>query len=86
MNSLYGRFGMNQYLVNNIIIDKDELQLENLFEQANIEDITELDDKLLIQYLPKNFDSYFYQENLEIDISIPIASSVTAYSRLTSKI
>jgi DNA polymerase type B, organellar and viral len=82
MNSLYGRFGMNQYLNNNVIIDKDDLQLENLFDKVEIDDVIELDDKLLIQYLPKNFASYSYQENLELDISIVIASSVTAYSRL----
>jgi hypothetical protein len=32
--------------------------------------------------LPKDFESYSYQENLEIDISVCIASSVTAYSRI----
>nr|YP_010134861.1 DNA polymerase [Xerocomus impolitus]QWM94549.1 DNA polymerase [Xerocomus impolitus]QWM97181.1 DNA polymerase [Xerocomus impolitus]UHB41864.1 DNA polymerase [Xerocomus impolitus] len=82
MNSLYGRFGMNQYLSNNVVIDKDDAQLENIFDEAQIEDIIELDDKLLIQYLPKGFDSYSYQENLELDISVVIASSVTAYSRI----
>jgi len=82
MNSLYGRFGMDQYLINNTVIDKDDLQLENLFDKAEIEDIVELGGKLLIQYLPKGFESYSYQENLEIDISVVIASSVTAYSRI----
>lgn len=82
MNSLYGRFGMNQYLVNNVVIDKDDLQLENVLEKAVIEGVIELDDKLLIQYIPEEFNSYSYQENLELDISIAIASSVTAYSRI----
>jgi hypothetical protein len=82
MNSLYGRFGMDQYLINNVIIDKDDLQIETLLTNADIEDVIELDDKLLIQYLPEGFDSYSYQENLELDISIVIASSVTAYSRI----
>jgi len=82
MNSLYGRFGMNQYLNNNTVIDKDDLQLENLFDKTEIEDVIELDQKLLIQYLPEEFNSYSYQENLEIDISVIIASSVTAYSRI----
>lgn len=82
MNSLYGRFGMDQYLVNNFVVDKDDLQLENVFDKAEIEDIIELDNKLLIQYLPKDFKSYLYQENLDINISVAIASSVTAYSRI----
>lgn len=56
MNSLYGRFGMDQYLINNVVIDKDDAQLENIFEKSEIEDIIELDTKLLIQYLPKCLD------------------------------
>lgn len=82
MNSLYGRFGMNQFLVNNLVIDKDDLQLENFLEKVEIEGVIELDNKLLIQYLPEGFSTYSYQENLELDISIAIASSVTAYSRI----
>ena len=82
MNSLYGRFGMDQYLLNSIIIDKDESILENLYTNNEIDNITELGDKLLIQYLPKDYKMNFYQENLEINISISIASSVTAYSRI----
>lgn len=82
MNSLYGRFGMDQYLVNNSVIDKDDLQLENVLDKSQIEDVIELDNKLLIQYLPKNYNSYSYQENLELDISLSVAASVTAYSRI----
>lgn len=82
MNSLYGRFGMDQYLVNNAVIDRDETLLENILDKTVLEDMIELDNKLLIQYLPKEFNTYSYQENLEINISIPIASSVTAYSRI----
>lgn len=82
MNSLYGRFGMDQYLVNNTVIDKDDIQIEKLLEKIEIEDIIELDDKLLIQYLPAGFNTYSYQENLDINISVPIAASVTAYSRI----
>jgi RNA-binding protein YlmH len=82
MNSLYGRFGMDQYLVNNVVIDKDDLEIENVYKKTEVEDIIELDNKLLIQYLPKDYNSHLYQENLELDISIAIASSVTAYSRI----
>jgi hypothetical protein len=82
MNSLYGRFGMDQYLINNIIIDKDDTLIDNFYNKSIVEDIIELDNKLLIQYLPKDYDSYSYQENLELDISVCIASSVTAYSRI----
>jgi len=82
MNSLYGRFGMDQYLVNNVVIDKDDLEIENVYKKTEVEDIIELDNKLLIQYLPKEYNSHLYQENLELDISIAIASSVTAYSRI----
>ena len=82
MNSLYGRFGMDQYLVNNIVIDKSDTQLENIYDKVEIEDVIELDNKLLIQYLPDGYKSFLYQENLELDISIAIASSVTAYSRI----
>jgi len=54
MKSLYGRFGMDQYLLNSIIIDKDESILENLYTNNEIDNITELGDKLLVQYLPKD--------------------------------
>jgi len=81
MNSLYGRFGMDQYLVNSVVIDKDDLEIENVYKKSEVDDIIELDNKLLIQYFPKEYNSHLYQENLELDISIAIASSVTAYSR-----
>jgi hypothetical protein len=82
MNSLYGRFGMDQYLLETSIINKNDKTLINYIEKTNIEDIIELDNKLLIQYLPKNYDKLFFQENLDVNISIAIASSVTAYSRI----
>jgi len=82
MNSLYGRFGMDQYLLNTEIINNDAKILAEYISKTQIEDVIELDGKLLIQYLPNNFNTSFYQENLDINISIAIASSVTAYSRI----
>lgn len=82
MNSLYGRFGMDQYLVNNTVIDRQSEQVEHFIEKVDIEDVVELGNSLLIQYLPKGYESYRFQEALEIDINVAIAASVTAYSRL----
>nr|YP_010852503.1 DNA polymerase [Aureoboletus raphanaceus]WGL38732.1 DNA polymerase [Aureoboletus raphanaceus] len=82
MNSLYGRFGMDQYLVNSSVIDKNEIIFKDIITHSEIDDVIELDDKLLIQYLPKGYKSFSYQEKLDINISIAIASSVTAYSRI----
>nr|YP_010041395.1 DNA polymerase [Pisolithus tinctorius]QPA36173.1 DNA polymerase [Pisolithus tinctorius] len=83
MNSLYGRFGMVQYLLKTLVINNNDQVLSNYIEKSNIEDILELDNKLLIQFLPDNYNSLFYQEHcIDLDISISIASSVTAYRRI----
>ncbi len=52
MNSLYGRFGLNPLLPENQFIDKD--LLKDFISTAEITDIIEFDDKLLIQYIDQS--------------------------------
>ena len=77
LNSLYGRFGMNDNFANITIIDKDFYpDFENKYLD-NIVDKIDLGDYLLI----------FYQSPCEQDseihnVSIAIAAAITAYSRI----
>jgi hypothetical protein len=84
LNSLYGRFGMDDSFSNTKIIPKaDYLGFEGKFKE-NIEDLIELGDNFLIQYkdpqgeLNSQLDSGKANQN----INIAIASAVTAYARI----
>lgn len=82
MNSLYGRFGMDDNFVETMIIDKDEYAD---FENANsdyITDVQTLDDSLLVQYQADNSKTMIHG-HLEIhNTSIPIASAITVEARI----
>jgi hypothetical protein len=80
MNSLYGRFGMDDNFNEWIIIDKDLLRdfLDNMTEENEILDIIDLDNKLLIQYK----DLTNRPQSNDHNINIAIASAITSYSRI----
>jgi hypothetical protein len=82
MNSLYGRFGLNPILNNNIIINKDEL--DEFVDTSVINEIIDFDDKLLVGLIHKDKISNNLQETFaqEIKSNVAIASSITAYSRM----
>ena len=75
MNSLYGRFGMDDNFNEWIIIDKDLLRDFLDSNENEILDIIELDNKLLIQLICNNIDN-------DHNINIAIASAITSYSRI----
>src|ERR1700679_4010688 len=76
LNSLYGRFGMDDNFDNITIIHKDYISdFENKFFDS-ITKITDIDEFKLIEF--KNSDS----NNLNHDTSIGIAAAITAYSRI----
>jgi hypothetical protein len=82
MNSLYGRFGMQDSFNDIAILAHDEyLNFENKFKDS-ILDILELDDKYLVKFNMNNnqipFDNLLEKNN----INVAIASSITAYSRI----
>jgi hypothetical protein len=82
MNSLYGRFGMNEILfINNIIDDND---LYNYIDKYTINNIIPLDNnKILISYFDNNIKNNIMLSNeTHSNISIGIASAITAYSRI----
>jgi DNA polymerase type B, organellar and viral len=78
MNSLYGRFGMDDNFSEINVIHKDYFpDFENkLFD--NIIKTTEIDNYFLVEF--ENISKE--EDNLSNDVSIAIAASVTAYSRI----
>jgi len=81
LNSLYGRFGMNPYLLHHAIIKESELQ--NLLSKCvEVISTLELGEDLILTsiYKPTNDDSLDSQTDL--NISIATAASISAYSRV----
>ena len=84
MNSLYGRFGMDDAFEEIVIIPKESYPK---FESMNIDairDITQLDEDLLIKFRdPKtdenNINYTFYETH---NTNVAIASAITAYARI----
>jgi hypothetical protein len=77
LNSLYGRFGMDDQFNQIKILHKD---LVGEFESKNLDlivDFIELDDYVIIFYRNKN-----NEEIIEHNVSVGIASAITAYSRI----
>jgi len=83
LNSLYGKFGMDYRFDEHIIISEDELinMIENdylISEMINLDN-----NKSLISYVNNNnSDEENIFGNCNYNISIGIASAVTAYSRI----
>jgi hypothetical protein len=81
MNSLYGRFGMDDNFKHIEILSKKEfnkLQLNNF----NVYDIIDLDNNYLIQLNSNNLDTIL-ENGLEThNINIAIASAITSYARV----
>ena len=81
MNSLYGRFGMDDKFTEWAIIDRDLLNLFSENCKIDILDIIDLDNKLLIKFISNDNDNKNSDDN-DHNINIAIASSITAYSRI----
>jgi hypothetical protein len=82
MNSLYGRFGMNEILfILNII---DETDLNNYIDKYSINEIIHLNNnKILISYFDINIkDNIMLSNETYSNISIGIASAINAYARI----
>lgn len=81
MNSLYGRFGMSINLPNHNIINNEQLAELANNDKFVISEIIDLHNgKSLISMLNKVVNTEL--EDTDLDISIPIAASVTAYARV----
>ena len=84
LNSLYGRFGMEDLFINNKIISKkDYLEFENKYKDG-IKDLIDLGENYLVQFktlqgeLKTNLDNGRETHN----VNISIAAAVTAYARI----
>jgi hypothetical protein len=88
MNSLYGRFGMSPVFENHLIIDNNEL--EDYSDKYDVipkflGDINDENTKILISYLDYNNIKHANINSLDNkspNVSIPISSAITAYSRI----
>nr|YP_009487294.1 hypothetical protein [Russula lepida]AWB36196.1 hypothetical protein [Russula lepida] len=79
LNSLYGRFGMDDNFPNIQLIHKNYLtDFENKFFDQ-IEEKIDLGEHMLVFY--KNIDKS-REDNSDHNISIPIAAAITAYARI----
>lgn len=77
LNSLYGRFGMSPYKEKHIITNRSEST--EIYNKFNVTNVINFDYKELISYLDFNESD---DEYINLNISIPIASAVTAYARM----
>lgn len=77
MNSLYGRFGLNPETRKVVIVSDDESE-KYILEKENVIVTPLLSGKVMLSYNSHN------TEDLNMnDISVPIASAISAYSRVT---
>jgi len=81
MNSLYGRFGMDDTFTEWNIIDKKLLNSFIDNKSIDILDIIDLDNKLMINYTSNN-NGIINNNEGDHNINIAIASAITAYSRI----
>ena len=82
MNSLYGRFGMNEILYIHEITE--DSKLNNYIDKYSINEIISLNNnKSLISYFDNNIkDNIILNNETFSNISISITSAITAYSRI----
>ena len=83
MNSLYGRFGMNdKFTESKIISRKDYIKYEEEYNQI-ITDIFDFDnDYLLIQLTHDDLDTMLDNGSETHNVNISIASAITSYARM----
>jgi DNA polymerase type B, organellar and viral len=84
LNSLYGRFGMDDSFINTKIIPKEDyLEFEGKIKDGII-DVLELKDSYLVQYKDPDVEFETLLDNgREVhNVNIAIAAAVTAYARI----
>ena len=81
MNSLYGRFGMNDLFTNIEILDINDYPKyeEKHLAKDTIIDVIELGNKMLVITKAEGEDS---DDNRDHNVNIAIASAITAYARI----
>jgi hypothetical protein len=82
LNSLYGKFGMTDDLATHVIVNTDKL--DKIIESNSKDKITTIeleDDLYLVSYHDVDGDK-FIDDHTSFDISVGVASAITAYSRV----
>src|SRR6266567_3793113 len=85
LNSLYGRFGMNDnFVISEIMSKKDYEKFEKLDKDNSILDVIDLDENLLVQARnPKvELDTLLDNGSETHNINISIAAAITGYARI----
>ena len=85
LNSLYGRFGMNDnFIISQIMNKEDYDKFEKLDKDNSIIDVIEIDDNLLVQSKNPNteLDTLLDNGSEVHNINIAIAAAITGYARI----
>jgi len=80
LNSLYGRFGMAPEKPSHLIVSSDELDFY-LIEKKVVEHVDLNNNTVLISYF-ENKDESSFEEDSTLNVSIPIALTITALARI----
>jgi hypothetical protein len=78
MNSLYGRFGLNPEGVEVLIANEDDDKANEIIENEKNVNITPLLSRNILISYEKSEDTF-----INMNISVPISSAISAYSRVT---
>jgi hypothetical protein len=88
MNSLYGKFGMDDLFDTCVIIDRENLEsnkhLTNIAEinDSLVKDIIEIGDNFIVKIERDKTSTYLDNGSETHNVNIGIASAITAYSRI----
>jgi DNA polymerase family B len=82
LNSLHGKFGMTDDLANHVVVDSNKL--DEIIDSKNKDKITsiELDEDLFLVSYHDIDENKFIDDHTDLDISVGVASAITAYSRV----
>ena len=83
LNSLYGRLGMNPNIEKHIISNPNDLDYFDIFNNNTVTNVVNIDNgKDLISYLEGTSELEDNALSKDINVSVPIASAITSYSRI----
>lgn len=82
LNSLYGRFGMDDRFKTSILINKEDYPNFEKVNYGRILDITTLDNSLLIEIESDDTNTMLDNGSETHNVNVSIASAITAYARI----
>lgn len=81
LNSLYGRFGMNDSFKETTLLDKESF-LNYDIDSVDIQDIIKLEDNFMVQINKDMTSTYLDNATQTHNVNIGIASAITSYARI----